>query len=161
MKNIVYALESPHDGLTYYVGMSEVGLKRPYSHLRSSHSPELKQWIASLGREPVVKILEREIDDLKDRETYWINEFKKRNAPLINKSILTPKQLKYADYKVGSFIKEKRKMLKITQKEFAERSGLGLRFVREVEQGKETCRMDKILQALALFGATLVPVVHN
>lgn len=161
MKNIVYALESPHDGLTYYVGMSEVGLKRPYSHLRSSHSQELKQWIASLGREPVVKILEREIDDLKDRETYWINEFKKRNAPLINKSIPTIKQLQYADYKVGEFIKKKRKMLKITQKEFAERSGLGLRFVREVEQGKETCRMDKTLQALALFGATLVPVVHN
>jgi y4mF family transcriptional regulator len=160
MKNIVYALESPHDGLTYYVGMSQNGLKRPYSHTKSSHSDELKQWINGLGREPIVKILEREVDNLRARETYWINEFKKRNAPLINKMMPTEKQLKYADYKVGEFIKERRKMLKITQKEFAERSGLGLRFVREIEQGKETCRMDKVLQALALFGATMIPVVN-
>jgi y4mF family transcriptional regulator len=104
--------------------------------------------------------LEREVDNLRARETYWINEFKKRNAPLINKMMPTEKQLKYADYKVGEFIKERRKMLKITQKEFAERSGLGLRFVREIEQGKETCRMDKVLQALALFGATMIPVVN-
>jgi len=161
MKNIVYALESPHDGLTYYVGMSENGLKRPYSHAKSSHSAELKQWISGLGRDPIVKILEREVDDARARETYWINEFKKRNAPLINKMMPTEKQLKYADYKVGAFIKEKRKMLKITQKEFAEKSGLGLRFVREIEQGKETCRMDKVLQALSLFGATMIPVTNN
>jgi y4mF family transcriptional regulator len=161
MKNIVYALESPHDGLTYYVGMSANGLERPYSHITSTHNPELKKWIDGLGRDPIVKILERNADDLRNSETYWINEFKNRNAPLINKVIPSPKQLRYADYQVGRFIKEKRKSLKMTQHEFAERSGLGLRFVREVEGGKETCRMDKVLQALYMFGATLVPVVHN
>jgi hypothetical protein len=47
----------------------------------------------------------------------------------------------------------------LTQPEFALKAGLGLRFVRELEQGKESCRMDKILQALQMFGATLVPVL--
>ena len=37
------------------------------------------------------------------------------------------------------------------------RSGLGLRFVRDLEQGKETVRMDKINQALAMFGMKAVP----
>ena len=37
------------------------------------------------------------------------------------------------------------------------RSGLGLRFVRELEQGKETVRMDKVNQALAMFGMKAVP----
>lgn len=37
------------------------------------------------------------------------------------------------------------------------RSGLGLRFVRELENGKETVRMDKVNQALAMFGMEAVP----
>lgn len=45
----------------------------------------------------------------------------------------------------------------MTQEEFAMRSGLGLRFVRELEQGKETVRLDKVNQALAMFGMETVP----
>ncbi len=45
----------------------------------------------------------------------------------------------------------------LTQEEFALRSGLGLRFVRELEQGKETVRMDKANQALSMFGMVAVP----
>ena len=54
-------------------------------------------------------------------------------------------------------IKKERKKAGLTQVEFAERSGLGLRFVRELEQGKETLRMDKVNQALAMFGMIMVP----
>lgn len=45
----------------------------------------------------------------------------------------------------------------LTQKEFAARSGLGLRFVRELEQGKETVRLDKVNAALAMFDMEAVP----
>lgn len=58
---------------------------------------------------------------------------------------------------IAAFIKTNRKKLGMTQEEFAMRSGLGLRFVRELEQGKKTMRMDKVNQALAMFGAKLVP----
>ena len=58
---------------------------------------------------------------------------------------------------IAIFIKRKRKEAGLTQEEFAFRSGLGLRFVRELEQGKETVRMDKVNQALAMFGMEAVP----
>ena len=58
---------------------------------------------------------------------------------------------------IDDLIKKERKKAGLTQKEFALRSGLGLRFVRELEQGKETVRMDKVNQALSMFGMEAVP----
>ena len=58
---------------------------------------------------------------------------------------------------IGDYIKQERKRVGLTQEEFAIRSGLGLRFVRELEQGKETVRLDKVNQALAMFGKEAVP----
>ena len=62
--------------------------------------------------------------------------------------------------KIAAFIKEKRKQLKLTQPELAERAGVGLRFVRELEQGKQSVRLDKLNQVLALFGSEL-GVIHK
>ena len=59
--------------------------------------------------------------------------------------------------KIAEFIKQNRKASGLTQEEFAIRSGLGLRFVRELEQGKKTVRMDKVNVALAMFGMEAVP----
>ena len=58
---------------------------------------------------------------------------------------------------IAEFVKQKRKEAGLTQEEFAMRSGLGLRFVRDLEQGKETVRMDKVNQALAMFGIEAIP----
>ena len=58
---------------------------------------------------------------------------------------------------IASEFKKARKEAGLTQEEFAMRSGLGLRFVRDLEQGKETVRMDKVNQALAMFGMEAVP----
>ena len=59
---------------------------------------------------------------------------------------------------IGEYIKQERKKAGLTQEEFAMRAGLGLRFVRELEQGKETVRLDKVNQALAMFGMTGVSI---
>ena len=53
---------------------------------------------------------------------------------------------------IATFVKKARKEAGLTQEEFAMRSGLGLRFVRDLEQGKETVRMDKVNAALNMFG---------
>lgn len=58
---------------------------------------------------------------------------------------------------IAIFVKQKRRAAGLTQKDFAMRSGLGLRFVRDLEQGKETVRMDKVNIALEMFGAIAVP----
>ena len=54
---------------------------------------------------------------------------------------------------LAEFVKEKRKQLKLTQPELAEKAGVGMRFLRELENGKESVRLDKVNQVLALFGA--------
>jgi len=58
---------------------------------------------------------------------------------------------------LNKFIKEKRKAAKLTQPDLAEKAGVGLRFIRELEQGKETLRLDKVNQVLQLFGYEVGP----
>lgn len=59
---------------------------------------------------------------------------------------------------IAATLKELRGKAGVTQEELARRCGVGLRFVREVEQGKQTVRMDKVNQVLALFGYHLEAV---
>ncbi len=56
------------------------------------------------------------------------------------------------------FVKEQRKIHRLTQVDLARKAGVGLRFVRELEQGKKTLKTDKVNQVLQLFGKTLGPV---
>ena len=58
---------------------------------------------------------------------------------------------------LAKYIKAKRKEFVLTQVDLSQKSGVGLRFVREMEQGKETFRLDKVNQVLALFGAEMAP----
>ncbi len=62
---------------------------------------------------------------------------------------------------LSAFVKERRRLVKLTQPELAEKAGVGLRFVRELEQGKTTLRLDKVNQVLQLFGHQLGPVPMN
>src|SRR5690349_21656887 len=58
---------------------------------------------------------------------------------------------------IGNFIKDNRNRLGLTQEQLAEKAGVGLRFIREMEQGKATLRIDKVNQVLALMGYQLIP----
>ena len=59
---------------------------------------------------------------------------------------------------IALFLKEKRRRLKVTQVELAEKAGVGIRFIRELEQGKETLQLNKANQVLQLFGHEVGPV---
>jgi len=59
---------------------------------------------------------------------------------------------------IRDFVKAQRKIHGLTQVDLARKAGVGLRFIRELEQGKRTLRMDKVNQVLQLFGETLGPV---
>jgi y4mF family transcriptional regulator len=56
---------------------------------------------------------------------------------------------------ISVYVKTKRKQNKLTQPELALKAGVGLRFVRDLEQGKNTLRMDKVNDVLRLFGEEL------
>ena len=59
---------------------------------------------------------------------------------------------------LSEYVKQMRRQYALTQTDLAEKAGVGLRFVRELEQGKQTLRIDKVNQVLSLFGAHLAPV---
>lgn len=56
------------------------------------------------------------------------------------------------DKSLSEYVKQMRKEHNLPQVELSEKSGVGLRFVRELEQGKQTLRLDKVNQVLSLFG---------
>ncbi len=58
---------------------------------------------------------------------------------------------------LSRYVKDKRKEYGLTQIDLSQKSGVGLRFVRELEQGKETLRLDKVNQVLSLFGSEMLP----
>jgi y4mF family transcriptional regulator len=60
--------------------------------------------------------------------------------------------------KLSQFVKERRKKLGLTQEDLSFKAGVGLRFVRDLEQGKESLMMDKVNQVLSLFGHELGPL---
>ncbi|MET0636477.1 MAG: type II toxin-antitoxin system Y4mF family antitoxin [Chitinophagaceae bacterium] len=56
---------------------------------------------------------------------------------------------------ISNFVRYNRSKSNLTQQELAGRAGVGLRFIRDLEQGKETVRLDKVNQVLSLFGHTV------
>ena len=63
-----------------------------------------------------------------------------------------------AELTLSQTVKALRKEYHLTQEDLAYKSGVGLRFVRNLEQGKPTVRMDKVNQVLELFNLQLGPV---
>lgn len=60
--------------------------------------------------------------------------------------------------RLGEFVKERRKEVKLTQEEFAERTGVALTVIRKIEQGQTNLNMDKVNIVLKMFGHELAPV---
>ena len=78
--------------------------------------------------------------------------------------IFVPEEVsKMNNLSLNEYVKSKRKSLGLSREEFALKTGVGLRFLRELEQGKETLKMDKVNQVLKLFGMQLgaVPMDRN
>lgn len=74
----------------------------------------------------------------------------------------TLRQLKHEAGPVAWFVREQRKKLGYTQQEFAQRVGVGPRFLKDLELGKVTVRMDKVNQVLNYLGHQLVAApVHS
>lgn len=62
---------------------------------------------------------------------------------------------------ISKYVKSMRRRYSLTQVELSQKSGVGLRFVRELEQGKESLRLDKVNMVLSLFGGELVVKQHG
>ena len=59
---------------------------------------------------------------------------------------------------ISEFIKISRKKAGLTQQDLSDKCGVGIRFIRELESGKKTARLDKVNQVLNFFGYELTPL---
>jgi y4mF family transcriptional regulator len=60
--------------------------------------------------------------------------------------------------RLAEFVKERRNEVKLTQEEFAEKTGVALTVIRKIEQGQTNLNMDKVNMVLKMFGHELAPV---
>ena len=89
MENIIYGLRDPRNDVYQYIGKSTVGSKRALEHLTLSHSDKVNEWVKILSENwlyPSVDLIEEveNIDDLPEREKYWINYYHNINPNLFN-----------------------------------------------------------------------------
>jgi y4mF family transcriptional regulator len=70
----------------------------------------------------------------------------------------------YSPKDIGALVKKTRRQLKVTQEELAWSAGVGLRFVINLEQGKPTCQLGKVLAVLHTIGINIqfqVPSIQH
>lgn len=87
--NIIYGLRDPRNDVYQYIGKSTVGTNRPLSHLTKSHSKRVNDWVKSLEENwlyPIIDIIEEveDLDNLIEREKYWISYYLDINPELLN-----------------------------------------------------------------------------
>ena len=58
----------------------------------------------------------------------------------------------YTPKQIGKLVRDVRKSLGVTQKQLALTAGTGLRFITELEQGKPTCQLEKVLYVIQTLG---------
>lgn len=67
----------------------------------------------------------------------------------------TANPMKYTTQQIGQLVRETRKGMGVTQKDIALTSGTGLRFIIDLEKGKPTCQLAKVLTVLHTLGIKL------
>lgn len=69
--------------------------------------------------------------------------------------------MNYTPKQIGTLVREARKNLGVTQRDLALTSGTGLRFIIELEKGKPTCQMGKVLIVLQTLGIQVELTPHK
>jgi hypothetical protein len=92
MVNIIYGLRDPRNDVYQYIGKSTVGINRPLKHLKKSHSDNVNKWVNELEENwiyPIIDIIEEveNLENLSEREKYWINYYYDINPNLLNISL--------------------------------------------------------------------------
>lgn len=177
-ENIIYALRCPFTERTHYIGKSTQGLTRPMQHLTDSHSRKIREWVADLaiiGEKPIITVIDYANEKtINERERFWIAEYLRRGAVLFNEQGVKASNVRIRAEKiqrgergrpweqVGNIIRAKRKSVGLTQSQLSQKAGIGLRFIRELEQGVDKdYSFKKVQEILDLFGCTLVVTPIN
>lgn len=186
---LIYGLRCPKTDDYKYIGKSSSGMKRAQAHLTYSHNESVNHWVAELreqGLSPLIDVIEEcSEEDLQIKEHFWIQYFTARGCKLMN-SILyrgaaieklekdiadAQKELEQVFNKVietitetstlGGFIKNRRRVLKITQADLAEIASITSRTLSEIELNNGNPSYYTIEKLLDILGYKLTPILKN
>jgi DNA-binding XRE family transcriptional regulator len=154
MINIIYGLRDPRNDVYQYIGKSTVGTKRAITHLTKSHSDKVNQWINELAKNwqyPLIDIIEevQNIEDLIEREKYWINYYHNINPNLFNiqsikselqniRSVENEKEFNILCnivYEIPKILKKERLYRNLTQTKLADMMGVNRSTISFCENG--------------------------
>ena len=152
--NLIYGLRDPRNDVYYYIGKSTVGHDRPLTHLTKSHSETVNQWVKQLeqlGLVPHIDVIEKDIllEELIEREKYWIEYHHELNPELFNVQLLPDSinrirtqedddkfnSLVKVVLDLGNILKTERISRQLTQDELAEKAGLSRSTISLCEGG--------------------------
>jgi len=167
--NFIYALYCPYTNKPVYVGQTTRGMVRPLEHIKkASHSAKVNDWVYGLEqdeKEPIIAILDHGFDNslLLAKEKFWIDYFISKGHYLLNSNSVTPLTIESLEferinqndpmYDIRVYIKSRRKLMKLSQNEMSQKSGVGLRFIREIEQSNKTnFNTDSVVRLLSFLG---------
>lgn len=177
--NIIYGLKDPRNDVYQYIGKSTVGDKRALSHLTRSHSPKIKLWIESLAENwlyPIIEIIEEveHLDDLPDRERYWIDYYYNINTDLFNVALVpnlvetrTDDHAKQFDELVRSvpslhsILRRERLCRKLTQDELSKLMKVSRSTICELEKGTNVSMSVVQKYILTIKGIDIITKVVN
>ena len=177
--NLIYALYCPINNNPVYIGKSTVGVDRPFCHIKErSHNLKVNQWVNRLkqrGLQPIIVILESNFDlkYIDSKEEYWVHKFINDGNILLNQTLISSLYFESFEFNgkinkndflldIRLYIKARRKLLKLTQYELSKKSGLGLRFIREIEQGSKTnFNTDAIQKVLLCLGKVRLTIIES
>lgn len=121
--------------------------------------------LKSEGKEPTIIILEQNFKDILSipKEQFWINYYTNKGNILLNQEGVHPQIFQSNKFnkvndedplsEVRNYVMGRRKVLKMSQQELSQKSGVGIRFIRELEQGTKTnFNTDTLLKVLHLIG---------
>lgn len=154
MINIVYGLRDPRNDVYQYIGKSTVGLRRPLTHLTKSHSDRVNEWVSKLAEDwkyPIVDIIEEvdNIDDLAEREKYWIDYYFGLNPDLLNIQLIDKNKfgllseedeenfnyLSKIIFDIPNLLKKERLCRNISQQEMADKLNISRSTLSLLENG--------------------------
>jgi DNA-binding XRE family transcriptional regulator len=157
--NLIYGLRDGRNDTYFYIGKTTVGRGRPLNHLTKSHSKLVNSFVKEIEifkNAVYIDVIEEDIklNDLSDREKYWINYYSEI-YDLLNIMLmpteLNPEYLKVKNIDTKetetflnllinckNIISNKRKYLKMTQECLAEKSGLNRSTINQIEKGEKT-----------------------
>lgn len=155
MENIIYGLRDPRNDVYQYIGKSTVGSKRALEHLTLSHSDKVNEWIKDLNENwlyPSVDLIEEveSIDDLPEREKFWINYYHGINPNLLNIKLIDNSLNKTRSDEdeenfntivrlisaIPTILKNERIYRNISQEQMAEKMGISRSTISLAERGE-------------------------